>query len=82
MFIPESDHVRRLDKLGKSLDFITLREKRHKLDFSVAEFGYLEITKLTVPMVIQFLMDDPHSGNWKNNFLTVVGNVYDETPFF
>lgn len=82
MFIPESDHVRRLDKLGKSLDFKTLREKRHKLDISVAEFGYLEITKLTVPMVIQFLMDDPHSGSWKNNFLTVVGNVYDETPFF
>lgn len=82
MFIPESDHVRRLDKLGKSLDFKTLREKRHKLDIFVTEFGYLEITKLTVPMVIQFLMNDPHSGSWKNNFLTVVGNVYDEAPFF
>ena len=54
MFIPESDHVRRLDKLGKSLDIKTLREKRHKLDIFVEQFGDLEIQELTVPMVIIF----------------------------
>lgn len=82
MFIPESEHVHRLEKLGRKLDFKTLREKRHKLDIFVERFGDLEIQELTVPMVIQFLMDDPHGGSWKNNFLTVVGNVYDEAPFF
>ena len=54
MFIPESNHVRRLDKLGKSLDIKTLREKRHKLDIFVEQFGDLEIQELTVPMVIIF----------------------------
>ena len=82
MFIPESDHVRRLNKLGKSLDIKTLREKRHKLDIFVQQFGELELKELTVPMVIQFLIDDTHGGSWKNNFLTVVGNVYDEAPYF
>ena len=32
-------------------------------------------------MVIDFLTEDPHSGSWKNNFLTVVGEVYAEAPF-
>ena len=82
MFIPESDHVRRLNKLGKSLDIKTLREKRQKLGIFVEKFGELELTELTVPMVIQFLIDDMHGGSWKNNFLTVVGNVYDEAPYF
>ncbi len=82
MFVPGSDHVRRLDKLGKSLDIKTLREKRHKLNIFVEHFGHLEIKELTVPMIIQFLMDDPHGGSWMNNFLTVAGNVFDEAPFF
>lgn len=82
MFVPGSEHVRRLEKLGKELDFKTLREKRHKLDIFVKRFGDLAIHELTVPMVINFLMDDKRSGSWKNNFLTVVGNVYDEAPFF
>lgn len=82
MYVPESDHVRRLEKLGKKPDIKTLREKRHKLEIFVNQFGDLEIKELTVPMVINFLMEDTHSGSWKNNFLTVVGNVYDEAPFY
>lgn len=82
MYVPGSDHVRRLEKLGKKPDIKTLREKRHKLDIFVEKFGDVELKDLTVPMVIEFLMNDSHSGSWKNNFLTVVCNVYDEAPFF
>lgn len=34
-------------------------------------------------MVMNFLMElgDSKSGSWKNNFLTVVGNVYEEAHF-
>ena len=82
MFVPGSEHVCRLEKLGKSLDIKTLKDKRHKLDIFVEQFGNLMIQELTVPMIINFLMEDTHGGSWKNNFLTVVGNVYDEAPFF
>ena len=82
MFVPGSDHVCRLEKLGKTLDIKTLKDKRHKLSILVKQFGHLLIQDLTVPMIINFLMEDTHGGSWKNNFLTVVGNVYDEAPFF
>ncbi len=82
MFIPGSDHVHRLEKLGKELTLKTLKEKRYLLDVFVEQFGCLEINELTVPMVVNFLMNDTHKGSWKNNFITVVNNVYDEAPFF
>ena len=82
MFVPGSDHVCRLEKLGKTLDIKTLKDKRHKLNIFVAQFGHLMLQDLTVPMIINFLIEDTHGGSWKNNFLTVVGNVYDEAPFF
>lgn len=56
MYIPGSDHVTRLEKLGKELDIKTLKEKRHKLNMFVEEFGHLELKDLTVPMVINYLI--------------------------
>lgn len=41
----------------------------------------LELNELTIPMVIDFLVEDTHSGSWKNNLLTVVGELYEEAPF-
>lgn len=83
MFVPQSEHVLRLEKLGKKLDVKTLRDKRHLLDVFLEKFGSLELRELTIPMVVNYLMEDnKHSGSWKNNFLTVVCNVYDEAPFY
>lgn len=81
MYIPGSDHVTRLEKLGKELDIKTLKEKRHKLNMFVEEFGHLELKDLTVPMVINYLIPIERSGSWKNNFITVVCNVYEHAPF-
>lgn len=81
MFLPNSSHVIRLENLGKKLDPKTLKEKRHKLNILVEEFGDYELQDLTIPMVINFLIPIEKSGSWKNNFLTVVSNVYDEAPF-
>lgn len=82
MYISGSDHVNRLEKLGKKTDFKTLRDKRHLLELFIEEFGNYEIHEMTIPMIMNYLIQDEHSGSWKNNFLTVVGNVYDEAPFF
>ena len=81
MYIPGSSHLERMEKLGKQYTLETLKCKRGLLDIFLAKFGNLELKDLTVPMVIDFLTEDPHSGSWKNNFLTVVGEVYAEAPF-
>ena len=81
MYIPGSSHLERMEKLGKQYTLETLKCKRGLLDIFLAKFGDLELKDLTIPMVIDFLTEDPHSGSWKNNFLTVVGEVYAEAPF-
>lgn len=81
MYIPGSTHLERMKKLGKQYTYETLKCKRGLLDIFLAKFGDMELKDLTVPMVIDFLTKDPHSGSWKNNFLTVVGEVYAEAPF-
>ena len=47
----------------------------------IEQFGDLELADLTIPLVMNFLIKDGHSGSWKNNFLTVVCEVYAEAPF-
>ena len=81
MYIPGSSHLERMEKLGKKYTLETLKCKRGLLDIFLAKFGDLELKDLTIPMVIDFLTEDPHSGSWKNNFLTVIGEVYAEAPF-
>ncbi len=81
MYVPGSSHMERMQKLGKTYSIETLKCKRGLLEIFLKEFGELELQQLTVPMVIDFLSKDPHSGSWKNNLLTVVGEVYAEAPF-
>ncbi|MCI6816287.1 MAG: tyrosine-type recombinase/integrase [Treponema porcinum] len=82
MYIPGSSHLERQKKLGKVFTPETLKIKRFALNIIVEEFGHLELQELTIPMVIDFLMNDKkHSGSWKNGFLTVVGELYAEAPF-
>ena len=82
MFIPGGDHLNRLEKLGRVLDIKTIKNKRHILEIIVENFGNLELKDLKIPMVIEFLSDDEdHSGSWKNNFLTVLNDLYEEAPF-
>ena len=81
MYIPGDAHMERLEKLGRHSDIKTLKEKRRLLNLFVEQFGDLELADLTVPLVMNFLIKDGHSGSWKNNFLTVVCEVYAEAPF-
>lgn len=81
MYIPGSEHIERSLKLGKTWASSTIKDKRSSLEIIIEQFGDLELKDLTIPMVINYLSDDPHSGSWKNNFLTVVGEIYAEAPF-
>ena len=81
MYVPGSDHLERMDKLGCSYTYETLKCKRNLLDIFIRKFGEFELKELTIPMVIDFLAEDTYTGSWKNNLLTVVGEVYEEAPF-
>ncbi|MBQ8013864.1 MAG: site-specific integrase [Treponema sp.] len=81
MYIPGGQHIERMEKLGKRYSIETLKGKRFLLKVFLEQFGNLELQELTIPMVIDFLAADGHSGSWKNNFLTVVGEIYEEAPF-
>lgn len=81
MYIPGGPHLDRMAKLGKTFDSQTLKGKKLLLNCFVEKFGAKELQNLTVPEVTDFLAEDTHSGSWKNNFLTVVGEVYAEAPF-
>lgn len=81
MYVPGGPHIERLERLGKNYSIETLKFKRSLLNLFIEHFGNLELQKLTVPMVIDYLAGDSRSGSWKNNFLTVVGEVYTEAPF-
>ena len=81
MFVPGSSHIERNMKLGKKWDKATLRDKRFCLNIIIQQFGHLELKDLTIPMVTEYLINDKHSGSWKNNFITVIRDIYDEAPF-
>ena len=81
MYIPGGPHMERMEKLGRRYSIETLKNKRNLLNLFIKHFGKLELHELTVPGVIDFLAEDKHSGSWKNNFLTVVAEVYAEAPF-
>ena len=82
MYVPGSDHIIRQEKLGKTHNLKTLQHKRHLLEIFLEKFGDLELKDLTIPMVMDYLMSDDHSGSWKNNLPTIIGEVYGEAPFY
>lgn len=45
-------------------------------------FDDFQLEELTIPLVMNLLMKENLSGSWKNNFLTIVGEIYEEAPFY
>ncbi|MBR1723016.1 MAG: site-specific integrase, partial [Treponema sp.] len=80
MFLPESEHVRRLELLGKNLSEKTLNQKRQLLGKIVETFGEEELESVFIKDVVQHLlgMKEERSSSWKNRYLEVFKNLYDE----
>ncbi len=80
MYLPASQHLRRLTMLGKKFADETLYQKRLQLDFMLKQFGDCDIRKLKPRDIELYLMkDEAHSGSWKNNIIDTFATVYDET---
>ena len=82
MFIPESEHVQRLNQLGKHLSQRTLQNYRGFIKEITQKFGDCFIEDLTIPMVNGYLMSiTDKSGSWKNSFLETLNQIYKEAPW-
>ena len=78
MFVPGSKHMKRLEMLGRKLEDKTIRTKRVMLRLIIEQFGELELRDLTEPKIYDYLGGLERSGSWKNNFLTVIIDVFIE----
>ena len=82
MFIPDSDHVKRLALMGKKLGVRTLENYRNYVQKISALFGDLFIEDLTIKMVNGYLMEvTDKSGSWKDGFLEALNYVYREAQW-
>lgn len=79
MYLPGSEHMLRLEKFGKKITEETRLQKRFFLDLIVKKFGDSDISKIKVSEIEKYLLQDSHSGSWKNFFLETFGKIYDET---
>ena len=80
MFIPESTHLKRLEKFGKDLSSETIHQKRQIIELIIQHFGDKKLNKLHISEIETFLLlDNSHSGSWKNFFLETFGSIYDES---
>jgi hypothetical protein len=82
MFIPCSDHIKRLEMLGKKISPETMMQERHDIDLIVERFGKVSIDKLQVNDVTNYLMSlTDKSGSWKNSYIETLGQIYTEVPW-
>lgn len=82
MFLPNSEHVNRLNQLGKKLSPRTLSNYRGFLKEITKQFGNYYIEDLTIPMINGYLMNlTDRSGSWKNSFLETLNHIYKEAPW-
>ena len=82
MFLPESDHVQRINQMGRKIAPRTITNNRQFVELVVEQFGENYLEDLTIPMVNGYLMTiGDKSGSWKNSFIEAVNSIYKEAPW-
>ncbi|MCQ2600911.1 MAG: site-specific integrase [Treponema sp.] len=81
MFLPDSEHLNRLESFGKKICEETRAQKRQILEIIIQVFGNEYLNRLPVLKIEKYLLEEHknHSGSWKNLFLETFGSLYDET---
>jgi integrase len=82
MYIPDSAHVDRRRQLGKSIDPDTLKEARGYIDKIIEVWGDKDLNTLDPTDVTVRLFAVQRSGSWKNRYLTVLGEIYEEAAWY
>ena len=78
MYLPGSDHVRRREAMGKSVLPLTMRDARTYLDDIIERWGRFDIEHVDVAAVAAYLLDVERSGSWKQRYVSIFNEVFDE----
>lgn len=81
MYLEDSEHMRRQILFGRHRSKLTINQKRKYIELIIKEFGNEKITRLNIQKVQLRLLDDEHSSSWKNIYLEVFMEIFDETIF-
>lgn len=79
MYLEGSPHIKRLEMFGKKLTNETIKQKRSHIEFFLKRFGNRDIRSTRISEIELYLMNDSHSGSFKNNVLDTIGTIYEET---
>lgn len=81
MYLPGSEHVKRRAAFGKSVLPATMREARIYVDDIIARWGGVDLREVDVRAVSSYLVAAARSGSWKNRYVAVFGEIYDEAAW-
>lgn len=81
MYLPESEHIKRLESFGKKISEKTRLQKRQHIELIIKKWGDYSLKTLRVSDIEKYLLENHqhHSGSWKNFYLETFGNIYEET---
>lgn len=79
MYLPESKHLKRLESFGHHISEETRSQKRQHIELIIQKWGERSIQELRIAEIEQYLLNDKHSGSWKNFYIETFGNIYEET---
>ena len=82
MYLPGSEHVSRREQLGRSVVRETLHEARIFTDHIIKRWGSYRLDEITVSEVGNYLMALPRSGSWKNRYVSIFREIFDEAAWY
>lgn len=82
MFLIGSEHVSRREQFGLSISQETLRISRGYITQIIERWGDCYIDSLEPREILQYLFKVERSGSWKNSYLSVFSEIFQESVWF
>ncbi len=81
MYLPESEHLLRLQSFGRKISEKTRSQKRQHIELIIQTWGERSLVDLQISEIEMYLLSKHkhHSGSWKNFYLETFSNIYEET---
>ncbi len=81
MYLPESDHLKRRVQLGRPIEERTMHDARSYLDQIIEKWGACSLAEIKVPEVGNYLFSLDRSASWKNRYISIFKEIYDEAAW-
>ncbi len=82
MYLRGSKHMTRRIQLGKSISAETMSSLRHYVVEIIDRWGDFDIQKIDPSKVVEFLFTVDRSGSWKNSYIAIFKEIYQEAIWY